>query len=105
MSLDSKDFAFDPAALKKKYDEERDKRLKLRPEGKAQFLQVKGAFARYGEDPYTKREERAARYEDVDVVIVGGEFAGLLAAARLIEQGVKNLRIIERGGDFGGTWY
>ena len=41
----------------------------------------------------------------VDVVIVGGGFGGLLAAARLRESGVKDIRIIEKGGDFGGTWY
>ncbi|SFG46929.1 hypothetical protein SAMN05518801_1317 [Novosphingobium sp. CF614] len=29
------EFDFDPAALRKKYDEERDRRLKLRPEGLA----------------------------------------------------------------------
>jgi hypothetical protein len=28
-----------------------------------------------------------------------------LAAARLHESGVKDIRIIEKGGDFGGTWY
>jgi cyclohexanone monooxygenase len=36
---------------------------------------------------------------------VGGGFGGLLAAARLREAGVKDIRIIEKGGDFGGTWY
>ena len=39
------------------------------------------------------------------MVIVGGGFGGLLAAARLREAGVKDIRIIEKGGDFGGTWY
>jgi cation diffusion facilitator CzcD-associated flavoprotein CzcO len=39
------------------------------------------------------------------VVIVGGGFGGLLAAARLHESGVEDIRIIEKGGNFGGTWY
>jgi cation diffusion facilitator CzcD-associated flavoprotein CzcO len=34
-----------------------------------------------------------------------GGFGGLLAAARLHESGVQDIRIIEKGGDFGGTWY
>jgi cyclohexanone monooxygenase len=39
------------------------------------------------------------------VAIIGGGFSGLLAGARLREQGVEDFRIIEAGGDFGGTWY
>jgi len=39
------------------------------------------------------------------VVIIGGGFGGLLAGARLREAGVDKIRIIEKGGDFGGTWY
>ena len=35
---------------------------------------------------------------------VGGGFAGLVTATRLREAGV-DVRIIEKGGDFGGTWY
>ena len=96
---------FDPVALRKKYDEERDRRLKLRPEGLAQFVETKGDFGRYRKDPYVKFEEREPKTEDVDVIVIGGGFAGMLAAVRLIEKGVDNIRIFERGGDFGGTWY
>ena len=99
------EFKFDPQALRKRYDEERDKRLKLRPEGEAQFLKMKGVFEHYLEDPYTPRKDRPARKQDVEVVIVGGGFGGLLAAARLREQGIDDVLILERGGDFGGTWY
>lgn len=42
---------------------------------------------------------------ELEVVIIGGGFGGLLAAARLQEVGITNFRIIEKGGDFGGTWY
>jgi cation diffusion facilitator CzcD-associated flavoprotein CzcO len=48
---------------------------------------------------------RAALDEEVEVAIVGGGFSGLLAGARLREAGVESLRVIETGGDFGGTWY
>src|SRR5207249_7331289 len=44
-------------------------------------------------------------HDDVDVVVLGGGFGGLLAGARLREAGVRDLRMIEKGGDFGGTWY
>ena len=39
------------------------------------------------------------------MLIIGGGFGGLLAGARLREAGVERIRIIEKGGDFGGTWY
>ncbi len=37
--------------------------------------------------------------------MIGGGFGGLLAGARLREAGVQDIRVIEKGGDFGGTWY
>src|SRR5204863_805683 len=46
-----------------------------------------------------------ARYEELDALIVGGGFGGLLAAARLQEFGIDEIRIIEKAEDFGGTWY
>lgn len=94
---------FDPAALKAKYDAERDKRL--RSEGNAQYVKLEGQFAHYLEDPYVTREERAPLEADIEVVILGGGFGGLLAGARLREAGVNDITIIEKGGDFGGTWY
>ena len=41
----------------------------------------------------------------VDVLVVGGGFGGLLAATRLQKAGITNIRIVEKAGDFGGTWY
>jgi len=105
MSSVSDDFKFDAAAIRAKYNAERDKRLQLRPEGEAQFVKMKGVFKHYLEDPYTPRLQRAPRNQDVGVVVVGGGFGGLLAAARLCEQGVDDFLLLERGGDFGGTWY
>jgi cyclohexanone monooxygenase len=102
---DSHELDFDPDALRERYARERDRRL--RPNGADQYLEMAGRFARYAEDdPYADpgftREPIA---EDVDIVIVGGGFSGLLAAARLSEQGVTTFRIVEGGADFGGTWY
>ena len=96
---------FDPDALREKYRQERDKRL--RADGEAQYVEVSGPFARYAEeDPYADPDfTRAPLTDDVEVVIIGGGFSGLLAAARLREAGVNDFRIVEAGGDFGGTWY
>jgi cation diffusion facilitator CzcD-associated flavoprotein CzcO len=92
----------DTDALRRKYAEERDKRL--RPDGNDQYLRLTGDYARYLDDPYTPRTERAPRTDHRTVVCVGGGFAGLVAGARLREAGI-DVRIIEQGGDFGGTWY
>ena len=92
----------DTEALRRKYAEERDKRL--RPDGNDQYLRLTGELAHYLDDPYTPRTERAAITDHRTVVCVGGGFAGLVAAARLREAGV-DVRIIEKGGGFGGTWY
>ena len=48
---------------------------------------------------------RAARPTTSTSLVIGGGFGGLLAGARLREAGVDDIRIIEKGGDFGGTWY
>jgi cyclohexanone monooxygenase len=63
-----------------------------------------GGFSEYLADPYAKRQPpREPIHSESDVLIVGGGFSGLLAAVRLKQAGL-NVRIIERGGDFGGTW-
>jgi len=98
-------FKFDPVALRRKYDAERDKRLQLRPEGQAQYQRMEGAFEHYIEDSYMPVEAREPRKQEVEVLIAGGGFAGLLAAGHLREQGIDDILILERGGDFGGTWY
>ena len=98
------EFDFDPEILRAKYREERDKRL--RPDGNEQYVEVKGDFSRYIDDPYVDPGfTRPPLNDAVDVVIIGGGFGGLLAGARLREAGVQDIRIIEKGGDFGGTWY
>jgi cyclohexanone monooxygenase len=91
------------AELQHRYDEERAKRL--RPDGNAQYLALDGAFASYLDDPYTPVVERAPKTDHVTVACVGGGFAGLLAGARLREAGVDSIRLIDKAGDFGGTWY
>ena len=99
MSLD-----FDPVALRAKYRAERDRRV--RAEGNGQYIKIEAEFSRYLDDPYVAPGfTRDALSDEIDVVVIGGGFGGLLAGARLREAGVKNVRLIEKGGDFGGTWY
>jgi cation diffusion facilitator CzcD-associated flavoprotein CzcO len=93
----------DKQALLAKYRAERDKRV--RPDGNAQYLQVKGHLAHYLDDPYTPFVERAPKTDHVTFAFVGGGFAGLVTGARLVEAGITDVRIVEKGGDFGGTWY
>jgi cyclohexanone monooxygenase len=95
--------AIDKKALLAKYIAERDKRL--RADGNAQYLQLKGQFAHYLEDPYTPFAPREARTDHVTFAFIGGGFAGLVTGARLVEAGITDVRIVEKGGDFGGTWY
>jgi cyclohexanone monooxygenase len=98
------DLGFDPEALRAKYRQERDKRV--RADGNAQYREIAGDFAHYLEDPYVKPGfDRAPLSDEVEVVVVGGGFGGLLAGARLREAGIEDVRLIEKGGDFGGTWY
>ena len=94
----------DIPALREKYAQERAKRL--RPEGGSQYLELEGEFAEFYEvDPYTTVTERDPIAEDVEVVILGGGFSGLLAGAYLRKAGVTGIRVIEMAGDFGGVWY
>ncbi|MEE4361001.1 MAG: NAD(P)/FAD-dependent oxidoreductase [Pseudomonadales bacterium] len=100
----STELGFDPDALREKYRIERDKRL--RSDGNAQYLEVKGDFAHYVDDPYVDAPiEREPLQDAVNVLIIGGGFGGLLAGARLTEAGITGIRMVEKGGDFGGTWY
>ena len=94
---------FDPNELRAKYRYERDKRL--REEGNAQYQEVADEFASYTDDPYTEWVERDPLHDEVQVAIIGGGFGGLLMGGRLREAGFDDIRVIEKAGDFGGTWY
>jgi len=90
--------------VRAKYLAERDKRL---VPGRADIrdLQTDEHFARYRDDPFTPVSERDPVVDDVDVVIVGGGIAGVLAGAQLRQAGIERIRIIDQAGGIGGTWY
>jgi cation diffusion facilitator CzcD-associated flavoprotein CzcO len=93
----------DKTALREKYLAERDKRL--RSDGNEQYVEVVNAFAHYVEDPYISPAPREPQFGEVTVAFIGGGFAGLVTGARLQQAGITDVSIIEKGGDFGGTWY
>ena len=91
-------------AVRAKYQAERDKRV--RADGNEQYKEVTGDFAYFVDDPYIDEVvQRAPEKRDVEVVIIGGGFGGMLSAVRLKQQGIDDVLILEKGGDFGGTWY
>ncbi|MEU0282822.1 flavin-containing monooxygenase [Streptomyces sp. NPDC088147] len=102
--LDPEALGFDPDALRDRYRAERDRRI--RPDGSKQYHSTTGEFGYYVDDPYVEPAPRREPLDDrVEVVIIGGGFGGLVAGARLRQAGVRDIRVIEKAGDFGGTWY
>jgi cyclohexanone monooxygenase len=94
----------DPQTLKQKYAQERDKRLAAR-DGRRTAL-AKDINNNLTRALWRKSAiDRAPLNEQIDVLVVGGGMSGIMTASRLIRSGVTDIRLLERGGDFGGTWY
>ncbi|MFF2374966.1 flavin-containing monooxygenase [Streptomyces xiamenensis] len=92
------------AALRERYRTERERRV--RPDGPHQYQAAEADFGYWAADPYTPDPDGREPVRDtVNVAVIGGGFGGILAGARLRQQGVARIRIIDKGGDFGGTWY
>ncbi|KAK0720247.1 pyridine nucleotide-disulfide oxidoreductase-like protein [Lasiosphaeris hirsuta] len=103
--------------LSQKYTEEAAKRF--RADGSAQFFELQDAEAErlrtLAEDPWV--DHAALNAQDSPVkdggrykfLVLGAGFGGMLLAVRLIEAGVasgpNDLRIIDKVGGFGGTWW
>ena len=91
-------------AARQRYAAERAKRV--RAEGNAQYEELSGEYEEYDRDPWVEPGfTRDPIAKDVDVLIVGGGYSGMLASVHLKNRGVDDFRIIEKAGDFGGTWY
>ncbi len=94
----------DIPALKERYRQERDKRM--RPEGQTQYVKPVDDFAgAYEADPYTPVTPRDPITEEIDVAILGAGWSGIMAGAELRKAGISSFRNIDHAGDFGGVWY
>jgi cation diffusion facilitator CzcD-associated flavoprotein CzcO len=95
---------FDPEAVHAKYQEEREKRM-VKGRADIRDLTRDALFAEYRRDPFNPVVEREPLSEDVDVAILGAGIAGVVVGAKLREAGIKGIRLIDKAGGVGGTWY
>eukprot|EP00930_Biecheleria_cincta_P046755 TRINITY_DN32292_c0_g1_i1.p1 TRINITY_DN32292_c0_g1~~TRINITY_DN32292_c0_g1_i1.p1 ORF type:complete len:672 (+),score=100.14 TRINITY_DN32292_c0_g1_i1:45-2060(+) len=105
----------DMRRLRERYALERDKRLDARPEGSQQYMRIADLaehddrFKRMLEDPYPGCGHGlpAPLTDEVEICIVGAGYGGLCAGARLVTEGIspKDIRLLDKGRDVGGTWY
>ena len=92
-----------PEIIRDRYRLERERRAANLDDRK--YQDMKEGFSHLLSDLYAAPIDRAPVTDSVDVLVVGGGFGGLLAAARLREAGAGRIRVVEAGGDVGGTWY
>ena len=96
--------AIDIAALRVKYAQEKDKRL--RKEGQAQYVKLSGDIAPdFAIDPYRPVAPREPISEDIDALVIGAGWGGIKTSYYLTKEGVTNIRNVDTAGDFGGVWY
>ena len=96
---------FDPEALKVKYLQEREKRIRANPNGVEQYRAVEGSLSHYLDDPWASGSgEREPLEFTTEVVIIGAGYGGELMAHKLKENGIEDFKIIDKGADFGGVW-
>ena len=74
--------------------------------GAADYMPMEGEFAKYLQDVYSAPPiERPALEDECEVLVIGAGFAALLLWYKLRAAGVTDVRVCEKGGDVGGTWY
>eukprot|EP00928_Gymnodinium_smaydae_P083921 TRINITY_DN67172_c0_g1_i1.p1 TRINITY_DN67172_c0_g1~~TRINITY_DN67172_c0_g1_i1.p1 ORF type:complete len:639 (+),score=102.35 TRINITY_DN67172_c0_g1_i1:61-1977(+) len=95
----------DKAWLRKKYAQEREKRLRV--DGNDQYGTLEGQLSYYKKDRYTTVQPREPKSDHGTFAHVGAGFAGLCVCAGAVRAGISSsdVRLIEKGGDVGGTWY
>lgn len=86
-----------------KNQQERIKRL--RADGVDQFRATDGELSKFQEDRWSARLKRPPIHAEKRVLVVGGGFGGLVTGVNLRKEGIDDFLIVEKGSDFGGTWY
>ncbi|KAL3474458.1 Neopentalenolactone D synthase [Aspergillus californicus] len=91
-------------SIETKIIREREKRINKK--GIHQFREATGELAKFAADPWAKADStRLEVDEDVDVLIIGCGFGGVLAAKKLHDAGIHRIRMVDKASDFGGVWY
>lgn len=94
----------DIPAMREKYREQRDRRIKK--DHNDQYIAASGKWAEiYEVDPYNLVVPRDPITSETDVVILGAGYCGMMVATQLKKAGLNDFYNIDHGGDFGGTWY
>jgi hypothetical protein len=100
------------ATLKEKYQQERDKRIKI--EGLSQYLpSSQGSLYALDVDPWiesgTPVHQPVQDGGHAKIVVFGAGFGGICAAIRCLESGaassLDDILIVDPAGGFGGTWW
>ncbi|KAF2761843.1 monooxygenase [Pseudovirgaria hyperparasitica] len=108
----SKNASEEAEKLQKKYEEERNKRL--RSDGLSQYLNLSSTenpkIRRYLDDPWDDGSISSIPLQDgahTKILIVGAGFGGLMFAVELIRAGIPHgdILMVDQAAGFGGAWY
>lgn len=92
--------------FRKKYAEERDKRLPLTGADTYKAVDFDGKFAAFDTDPHAVAPRSApAVTAELDMLVIGAGFMGMSTGIELKKKGITNFTILDVAADFGGTWY
>ena len=90
--------------IREKYRIERDRRVV--DSGRRQFRDLAEDFPDFSKDPWALEPvNREILDDEVEVIIVGAGFGGLLMGASLRKIGIERIRLIDVAAGVGGTWY
>lgn len=94
----------DVEAMTVRYVHERERRM--RKGGQRDYVPPKGDnLPDYSYDPHREVAAREPLAKEVDVLILGAGFGGVLSAYHLSKAGVGDICLVDTAGDFGGVWY
>jgi cyclohexanone monooxygenase len=95
-----------PGAVFNAEEQAKYRQYKEARQGAADYIAMEGEFAKYLEDVYSAPPvERDTLTDDCEILIIGAGFAALLLWYKLHQAGFQDIRVCEKGGDVGGTWY